>query len=147
MRTGEQDLHQIAQRLGSLRAEYHWTANCQTAAMELFNCLLDSKKLCCHRRSLNPTLDLREGCLARGGCGLKIQSQRKLNFVALPLTGDTSPFKQAAILNETLPDTASLFDLASDTPLSWEEQRERVAGTDSITRSPRLHAAAATAGL
>lgn len=32
---------------------------------------------------------------------------------------------QAAILDETLPDTASLFDLASDTPLSWDEQRWR----------------------
>jgi len=37
-----------------------------------------------------------------------------------------APEIQAAILDETLPDTVSLFDLASDTPLSWEEQRWRV---------------------
>ena len=34
---------------------------------------------------------------------------------------------QAAILDETLPDTVSLFDLASDTPLVWEERRARTA--------------------
>lgn len=33
----------------------------------------------------------------------------------------------AAILDETLPENVSLFDLAVDTPLSWEEQRRRVA--------------------
>ena len=33
---------------------------------------------------------------------------------------------QSTILDETLPDTVSLFDLASDTPLSWEVQRGRV---------------------
>ena len=38
-----------------------------------------------------------------------------------------APDIQAAILDETLPDTVSLFDLAIDTPLSWEEQREIVA--------------------
>lgn len=32
----------------------------------------------------------------------------------------------AAILDETLPENVSLFDLAVDTPLSWEEQRRRV---------------------
>lgn len=32
----------------------------------------------------------------------------------------------AAILDETLPENVSLFDLAVDTPLSWEEQRQRV---------------------
>ncbi|MEO8544911.1 MAG: LacI family transcriptional regulator [Burkholderiaceae bacterium] len=37
-----------------------------------------------------------------------------------------APEIRAAILDETLPDTVSLFDLASDTPLSWEEQRGRV---------------------
>ncbi len=41
-----------------------------------------------------------------------------------------APEIQAAILDETLPDTVSLFDLASDTPLSWEEQRGLVAGSD-----------------
>ena len=42
---------------------------------------------------------------------------------------------QAAILDETLPHTVSLFDLASDTPLSWEVQRVRVARADSLIRS------------
>ena len=37
-----------------------------------------------------------------------------------------APDIQAAILDETLPDTISLFDLAVDTPLSWKEQRGRV---------------------
>ena len=37
-----------------------------------------------------------------------------------------APDIQAASLDETLPDTVSLFDLAIDTPLSWEEQREIV---------------------
>jgi hypothetical protein len=31
-----------------------------------------------------------------------------------------------AILDETLPENVSLFDLAVDTPLSWDEQRRRV---------------------
>ena len=38
-----------------------------------------------------------------------------------------APEIQAAILDETLSDTVSLFNLASDTPLSWEEQRGRAA--------------------
>ena len=37
-----------------------------------------------------------------------------------------APDIQAAILDESLPDRVSLFDLASDTPLSWGEQRGRV---------------------
>ncbi len=37
-----------------------------------------------------------------------------------------APAIQAAILDEILPETLSLFDLAVDTPLSWEEQRRRV---------------------
>ena len=37
-----------------------------------------------------------------------------------------APEIQAAILDETLPDSVSLFDLASDTPLSWDEQLGRV---------------------
>ena len=40
-----------------------------------------------------------------------------------------APDIQAAILNESLPDTVSLFDLAIDTPLSWEEQRMRISAT------------------
>ncbi len=39
-----------------------------------------------------------------------------------------APDIQAAILDETLPDTVSLFDLAIDTPLSWETQRKRLSG-------------------
>lgn len=38
-----------------------------------------------------------------------------------------APAIQAAILDETLADTVSLFDLAVDTPLSWEEWRVRIA--------------------
>ena len=34
----------------------------------------------------------------------------------------------AAILDETLPDHVTLFDLASGTPLLWDEQRERLTG-------------------
>ena len=37
-----------------------------------------------------------------------------------------APEIKAAILEEALPDTVSLLDLASDTPLSWEEQRGRL---------------------
>ena len=52
-----------------------------------------------------------------------------------------APDIQVAIRDEALPDTVSLFDLASDTPLSWE----RAEGTGlrsyrlahSITRSAR----------
>ena len=40
-----------------------------------------------------------------------------------------APDIQAAILDETLPGSVSLFDLAIDTPLSWEEQRLRIGAT------------------
>jgi len=40
-----------------------------------------------------------------------------------------APDIQAAILDQTLPDSVSLFDPASDTLLSWEEQRRRIDGT------------------
>ena len=39
-----------------------------------------------------------------------------------------------AILDETLPDNISLFDLAVDTPLSWEAQRQRVAKAASTPK-------------
>jgi len=39
-----------------------------------------------------------------------------------------APDIQAAILDETLPEAVSLFDLAIDTPLSWDEQRKRLPG-------------------
>lgn len=38
-----------------------------------------------------------------------------------------APDIQAAILDETLPDTVSLYDLAIATPLSWEEQQSLLA--------------------
>lgn len=37
-----------------------------------------------------------------------------------------APDIQTAILDATLPDTVSLFDLAIDTPLCWPEQRQRI---------------------
>ena len=49
-----------------------------------------------------------------------------------------APEIQAAILDETLPDTVSLFNLARDTPLSWEKQRERIeeaAGSSACARN------------
>ena len=56
------------------------------------------------------------------------------------------PEIQVAILDETLSDTVSLFNLASDTPLPWEEQRGRAAGADSLTRSPQSPAGVLIAG-
>ena len=44
-----------------------------------------------------------------------------------------APDIQAAILDETLPDSVSLFDLAVDTALSWEEQRERAIRISRLT--------------
>lgn len=41
----------------------------------------------------------------------------------------------AAILDETLPENVSLFDLAVDTPLSWEVQRRRL--TDVASKGQR----------
>ena len=38
-----------------------------------------------------------------------------------------APDIQAAILDETLPDHVSLFDLAANTPLCWAEQRSKLA--------------------
>jgi len=46
-----------------------------------------------------------------------------------------APDLQAAILDETLPEQVSLFTLAADTPLTWEEQRQRVA--DAAGQPPR----------
>ena len=40
----------------------------------------------------------------------------------------------AAILDETLPSEATLFDLAAGTPLLWEEQRGRVEGDRCVVR-------------
>ncbi len=50
-----------------------------------------------------------------------------------------APDIQAAILDETLPNTISLFDMAVDTPLSWEEQRNRLNSAAVHQRfAPRL---------
>ena len=43
-----------------------------------------------------------------------------------------APEIQAAILDETLPDTVSLFELANDTPLLLEVQRGRVDKPDRL---------------
>ena len=49
------------------------------------------------------------------------------SFISRMVTLTTlAPEIQATILDETLPDTVSLFDLATDTPLSWEKQWGRV---------------------
>ncbi len=37
---------------------------------------------------------------------------------------------QTAILDGTLPDAVSLFHIAIDTPLSWDEQRMRISTTE-----------------
>lgn len=46
---------------------------------------------------------------------------RMVNLAAL------APDIVEAILDETLPDDVSLFDLAVDTPLAWEDQRRKLA--------------------
>ena len=82
--------------------------------------------------------------LARGHRWLRqIESGRVANIAAIAKQEDVdrsyisrmvnlttlAPDIQAAILDETLPDSVSLFDLAIDTPLSWEEQRMRIGAT------------------
>jgi hypothetical protein len=57
-----------------------------------------------------------------------------------------APDIQAAILDQTLPDTVSLFDLAVDTPLSWEEQRERVTWPATAQRKAQRRADRPPAG-
>ena len=51
-----------------------------------------------------------------------------------------APDIQAAILDETLPDTVSMFDLAVDTPLSWEEQRGRTSSPAAKQLRPAMAA-------
>jgi hypothetical protein len=41
----------------------------------------------------------------------------------------TLALSKGRILDETLPPEVTLFDLASGTPLLWEEQRDRLIGT------------------
>jgi hypothetical protein len=41
----------------------------------------------------------------------------------------------AAILDETLPDEVTLFDLAAGAPVLWDEQRERVESNDDVWQS------------
>ena len=56
-----------------------------------------------------------------------------------------APEIQAAILDETLPDSVSLVDLASDTPSSWAEQRGQVVG--QLSRSSDQQALPARAAI
>ena len=51
---------------------------------------------------------------------------------------------QAAILDETLPEEVVLFDLAIDTPLCWQAQRQRVADVVARVRAGKTQPAAQT---
>ena len=79
--------------------------------------------------------------LARGHRWLRqIESGKSTNLAAIARTESVdnsyvsrmvnlttlAPDVQAAILEDPVPDTVSLFDLAVDMPMSWGEQRERV---------------------
>jgi hypothetical protein len=64
---------------------------------------------------------------------------RMVNLTAL------APDIQAAILDETLPESVSLFDPAVDIPVLWGEQRQRVAYLDGEHDGPRSFLAAAWA--
>ncbi|WP_366516342.1 hypothetical protein [unidentified bacterial endosymbiont] len=46
--------------------------------------------------------------------------------ITLALAPTLAPDIVEAILDETLPSTVTLFMLASNTPLLWEEQRQQV---------------------
>ncbi len=71
-----------------------------------------------------PAPRLHKACVGVGihlGRRLTNSVSRMVNLTTL------APVVQAAILDETLRDTASLFDLAVDMPQGWAEQRKRVA--------------------
>ena len=55
-----------------------------------------------------------------------------------------APDIQTAILDETLPEEVDLFDLAIDTPLSWQAQRQRVADVVAKVRAGKTRPAART---
>jgi len=55
-----------------------------------------------------------------------------------------APSIQAAILDETLPEEVVLFDLAIDTPLCWQAQRQRVADVVAKVRAGKTQPAAQT---
>lgn len=55
-----------------------------------------------------------------------------------------APDIQAAILDETLPEEVALFDLAIDTPLCWQAQRQRVADVVAKVRAGKTQPAAQT---
>ena len=55
-----------------------------------------------------------------------------------------APDIQAAILDETLPEEVVLFDLAIDTPLCWQAQRQRVADVVARVRAGKTQPAAQT---
>ena len=57
-----------------------------------------------------------------------------------------APDIQAAILDETLPEEVVLFDLAIDTPLRWQAQRQRVADVGAKVRAGKTQPAAQTGG-
>jgi hypothetical protein len=59
----------------------------------------------------------------------KIAKQEKLDpsYISRMVNLTTlAPDIVAAILDETLPEQVSLFDLAINTPLSWDEQRAKI---------------------
>ncbi len=63
---------------------------------------------------------------------------RMVNLTAL------APDIQAAILDETLPEDVSLFDLAIDTPLCWQAQRQRIADVVAKASAGKTRPAAQT---
>jgi hypothetical protein len=60
-------------------------------------------------------------CLTRGRWGVDDNYMRRMvNLTTL------APDIVASILDETLPEEVTLFELAAATPLVWEEQRGRL---------------------
>ena len=55
-----------------------------------------------------------------------------------------APDIQAAILDETLPEEVVLFDLAIDTPLCWQAQRQRIANVVAKVRADKTPPVAQT---
>ncbi len=51
---------------------------------------------------------------------------RPINDKPTPIQMALAPDIVAAILDETLPSEVTLFDLASGTPLLWDEQRAQI---------------------
>lgn len=55
-----------------------------------------------------------------------------------------APDIQATILDETLPEEVTLFDLAIDTPLCWQTQRQRIADVVARVRAEKTRLLAQT---